>query len=180
MQLTSYVERLNIYSGDTAASRQLQQLLDAGQQHGWVPRRRRARAGLTASAWLDQPPRSGQALVGDLLDELGPGAGALLHRASSGLLHGQVHGMHLLLRGDDAPPADDPRDVLIAAGLSVLDVVVWTAPLLWGIGRLLERANAYYGWSAGLLERDLLRAQAQWVAWLRQGEAEGAQQSGGT
>lgn len=136
MQLTSYVERLNINSSDMAASRQLQQLLDAGQQQGWVPgRAKRTRAGRTASAWLDQPPRSAQALVGDLLDELGPGAGALLHRASSGVLHGQVHGMHLLLRGNDAPTADDPRDVLIAAGLSVLDVLTWTAPLLWGISR---------------------------------------------
>ena len=179
MQLTSYVERLNINGDDTAAARQLQQLLDAGRQHGWVPvRPKRARAGRTASAWFDQPPRSGQALVGDLLDELGPGAGALLHRASSGVLHGQVHGLHLLLRSDGALAAEDPRDVLIAAGLSVLDVVQWTAPLLWGIGRLLERANAYYGWSPGLLERDLLRAQAQWVAWLRQGETGGAQQSG--
>lgn len=81
MQLTSYVERLNIDSGDEVASRQLQELLDAGQQHGWTPvRSKTQRRGLTAGAWLDARPRSGQALVGDLLDDLDPGAGALLHR----------------------------------------------------------------------------------------------------
>lgn len=87
--------------------------------------------------------------------------------------------MHLLLRGDASPSADDSRDVLVAAGLSGADVVMWTAPLLWGIGRLLERANAYYGWPPGLLERDLQRAQTQWATWLRQGGADGVQRAGG-
>lgn len=169
MQLTSYVERLNMATDDAAAERHLQELLEAAQTHGWAPgRARRHRPGLTASAWLDEPHPSGQALVGNLLDSLGPGAGALLHRASSGVIHGQVHGMHLLLRGGETPPADDARDVLVAAGLSVVDVVVWTAPLLWGVGRLLERANNYYGWAHGKLERDLYQAQSKWSTWLKQ------------
>jgi len=131
--------------GAVREQRWIADVVSSARARGYQPNPvRKQKASLVPERWLDDRPKS-QTLIKQLLDEPGSEIGRLMHQVTSAVMHGQFHGLMLMLATAEAKPSQ--KDVsLVPAGMTLAKTALWTAPVLLALLRTRRSAERYYGW----------------------------------
>ncbi len=137
-------------------------------RHGLTLTRGRPYGGLEPDAWLGEKPPKAMILAEELFADIEGGANVAhtMHRLTSAVVHGQLHGLLFFLRPETAVSVGDGMS-MARMGLDIQDFATWSAPLVYGLDRLLERACADFGWPRAQWDRVARPALVDWGNWMR-------------
>lgn len=177
VHLAAEVEALRLMAADERGERSAAWLkarhtlywlnIHAGR-HGFELHRGQREIAGERDAWLGARPPSAMALAEVLFDDVDGGKhlAQTMHRLTSAVVHGQMHGLLLFLVKESAEPLGDGMS-RVRMGLALQDFATWSSPVVYGLHRLLIRACDEYGWPVQRWQRVAQPALADWGRWMR-------------
>ncbi len=137
-------------------------------RHGFDLTRSRSKIAGERDAWLGDRQPSAMALAEILFDDVegGQQLAQTMHRLTSAVVHGQMHGLLLFLVKESAVPLGDGMSK-VRMGLALQDFATWSSPVVYGLHRLLIQACHEYGWPLKQWQRVAQPALADWGRWMR-------------
>jgi hypothetical protein len=152
-------ERLVLAPDDVHLRERVQQLtarlIDDAQAFGFdAPGKAHTDKGWPLERSFGEPVPRSQNLIAALLQSVGPEAGPFYHRTLSAMIHGQPHGMEWFISAvEDAEWSPVPSNQQQFTR-TVATTAAWLSPLVTGLGELVDRASAYYGWAPALWDEE--------------------------
>ncbi len=177
VEMNTLVERLRILGPEERAGdlgmqlgSRLYWLSRAARDEGFVVAERGRRIpGWQRERYLEPAIPSDQTLITTLLDDLDDDGrvGRLIHRATSAVTHGRLHGLTMFIVSDEADrSAEREGAVLVPFGVSLSTMANWLTPVLWGVRRAVLRCSAFYAWDTRHWESMVLNALTDCRVWM--------------